>query len=225
MYWERTTELPKIASCQDILLVYGTSRPEDIQLMSRILTPEELMLCGKLRHEPQKNTWISCHVALRKMLADFMVMDPRDIDIRKNKFGKPYLQDSDLFFNISHTNSAFLLAFNQGGKLGVDLEILSGDEDLPSLIDYAFSNDETEYCMNGGDISARFLEIWTLKEAFLKYSGIGLTDYLRSINIFGTEQNELRSLNLNFSTVTCPNNETCSIVFSNIKSLNCNWLC
>ena len=225
MYWERTSQLPKISKSQDILLVYGTFRPDDLKLMSRILTPEELQIAEKLRHEEQKNTWISCHITLRLMLGEFLNIDPRNIVFARNRFGRPYLQDSYLFFNISHTKSSFLLGFNNGFKIGVDLENLSGEEDLPALIDYSFSEAEAEYCLNGGDILTRFLELWTLKEAFLKYSGIGLTDYLKQINICGSESNELISNDLNYNTLICPKDETCSVVFSNNQSLNCQWLC
>ena len=224
MYWERISQIPKISVNQDVLIVYGTYRPDDLESMSRILTPEELHIAGKLRDQEQKNTWISCHVVLRKMLGEFLKLDPQNIIFTKNRFGMPYIQDSNLFFNISHTNSAFLLGFNQGSKIGVDLENLSGDEELPALIDYAFSDAESDYCLNGGVTAVRFLELWTLKEAFLKYSGKGLTDDLKSINIYGTESNEITSNNLIYNTFLCPSNETCSIVFSNNQSLNCKWL-
>lgn len=225
MYWEKTELLPKISTYQDVLLVYGTFSPDDLKTSSLILTPEELLTADKLKHQEQKNTWISCHMVLRRMLAEFLKMDPLKVEINRNRFGRPYLQDSSLFFNISHTNSAFLLGFIQGGKIGVDLENLSGNEDLPSLIDYAFSDAEAGYCKNSEEIAARFLELWTLKEAFLKYTGIGLTNYLSAINIYGSEENDLMSFNLNYNTFLCPNNETCSIVYSSNKSLNCNWLC
>ena len=225
MYWERIAQIPKISVNPDVLIVYGTSRTDDLESMSRILTPEELQNAGKLRHENQRNTWISCHITLRLLLGEFLNLDPRNIVFTKNRFGRPYIQDSNLFFNISHTNSAFLLGFNTGFKIGVDIENLLGHEDLPALIDYAFSEAEADYCLNGGDTPTRFLELWTLKEAFLKYSGIGLTDYLKQINICGSESNELISNNLNYNTLICPNNETCSIVFPNNQSLNCQWLC
>lgn len=225
MFWEKTTILPNIASCQDILMVYGIFKPEDLESMSRILTPEELNFAGRLKHPNQKNTWISCHITHRLMVGEFLEQNPQNIVFKKNRFGKPYLQDSNLSFNISHTYDSFLLCYYQGGKIGVDLENLSGNEDLPSLIDYAFSDAETEYCLNGDELSVRFLELWTLKEAFLKYSGIGLTDFLKSVNVYGSDQNELISNNLNHSTFIGPNNETCSVVYPGHPSISCFWLC
>jgi len=225
MYWERTSQLPKISTCQDILMVYGRFKPEDLESMSRIMTPEELNFAGRLKHQDQRNTWISCHITLRLMLGEFLELDPQNIVFKTNRFGRPYLPDSNLFFNVSHTNSSFLLGYNPGGKIGVDLENLSGDEDIPSLIDFAFSDAETEYCRNAVELSVRFLELWTLKEAFLKYSGIGLTDFPKSINIYGSEQNELVDNKLNYSTFICPGNETGSVVYSNNQSLSFIWLC
>jgi 4'-phosphopantetheinyl transferase len=224
MYWEKTTKLPKISSCQDILMIYGMFKPSDLESMSRILTPEELNFAGRLKQEHQRNTWISCHITLRLMLGEFLELNPQNIVFRKNRFGKPYLQGSNLSFNISHTYSSFLIGYYHGGKIGVDLENLAGNEDLPSLIDYAFSDAETEYCQNGDQQSVRFLELWTLKEAFLKYSGIGLTDFLKSINVYGSEENELIFNKLNYSTFIGPNNETCSVVYPGHPSISCFWL-
>jgi 4'-phosphopantetheinyl transferase len=224
MYWEKTLNLPKISSCQDILIVYGTSKPEDLESISRILTPEELNFVGRLKHQDQKNTWISCHLTLRLILGEFLEIDPQNIVFYKNGFGKPYLQNSNLFFNISHTNSSYLLGFNRIGKIGVDLENLSGEEEIPSLMDYAFSAAESDYCQTGNELNKRFLEVWTLKEAFLKYSGIGLTDDLKSISVYGSEGNELISKNLNYSTFVGLNNETCSVVYPGHPSISCFWL-
>jgi len=206
-------------------MVYGIFKPEDLESKSLILTPEELNIAGKLKHQDQKNTWISCHVTLRSMLGEFLEIDPQNIIFQKNRFGRPYIQDSNLFFNISHTNSSYLLGFNRDGKIGVDLENLSEEEEIPSLIDYAFSDAEAEYCQKGDQLSVRFLELWTLKEAFLKYSGIGLTDYLKSISVYGSEGNELVSNRLNYSTFIGPNNETCSVVYPGHPSISYFWLC
>jgi phosphopantetheinyl transferase len=224
MFWEKTTKLPKIASCQDILMVYGIFKPEDLESMTHILTPEEMNFAGRLKNQTQKNTWISCHITHRLMVGEFLEMNPQNIVFKKNRFGKPYLEDSNLSFNISHTSNSFLIGYYQGGKIGIDLENLSGNEDLPSLIDYAFSDAETEYCSNGEELTIRFLNLWTLKEAFLKYSGIGLTDFLKSINVYGSEQNEIISNNLNYSTFMSPNNETCSVVYSGYPSISCFWI-
>jgi 4'-phosphopantetheinyl transferase len=223
MTWETSAELPKIGITPNILVVYGTPRPSDFVQMNAVLSLEELAKANRIRINNQKNTWIACHVTLRQMLGTFLDRHPREIDIRKNRFGKPYLADSNLFFNISHTNNAFLLGFSLDGKIGVDLEELSGREDLPSLIEYAFSEEEAAYCQYE-KIPERFLEIWTLKEAYLKAAGVGLIDHLGAINVTSNPTNDISEKRLLRQTFICPDGETASIVYRNPQNITTIWL-
>jgi phosphopantetheinyl transferase len=218
MIWETCEEIPKINSIQDLLVVYGTNRPKDSLLSNSILTKDEIAFGNRIRDINQRNTWISCHVTLRIMLGTFLKSDPAGVELKKNRFGRLYLAKSDLYFNLSHTNSSWLMGFSFGGKIGVDLENLTGNEDLASLVAYAFSSVETNYCQNG-DLADRFLEIWTLKEAFLKAAGVGLVDNLAKINVIGYEGNDLDLRKFNQKTFICPNGETASIVYRNNKTL------
>jgi 4'-phosphopantetheinyl transferase len=223
MIWQQTNEIPQIASFQNILLVYGTDRLADLSILNSILNEDELAYANRIRSICQRNTWLSCHVTLKRMIGTFLGLKPIEIEFKKNNFGKPFLPDSNLFFNISHTDRSFLLGFNPGGKIGVDLEKLSGREDLESLIDYAFSTTEADYC-SAEKRSAHFLEIWTLKEAYLKAKGVGLIDNLKSINVSGNYENEINMKEFNHETFDCPNGETASVVYRNKMSTAYIWL-
>ncbi len=218
MIWEPSTEMPSISTSSKILLVYGVHKPGDLSAMNTVLSKDELDTARKLKVESQRNTWISCHVALRRILGDYLGIHPIEIELNKNHFGKLFLADSKLFFNLSHTHTSFLIGFDTDAKIGVDLEYLSGNEDLSSLIDYAFTEEEGEYCV-GENLPEHFLEIWTLKEAFLKATGVGLVNDLKSINVIGNSKNEIFDKGFNKSTFICPNGETASIIFRNELSL------
>jgi 4'-phosphopantetheinyl transferase len=224
MLWQLSETIPQIASGQNILVVYGTFRPSDLGLAGSILSKDELDFANRIRAIQQKRSWISCHVTLRLILAEFLRLRPVEINFNKNRFGRLSLANSNLFFNLSHTDSSFLLGFSMDGKIGVDLEKLSGDEDLTSLMEYAFSTEETGFCMKENS-AVRFLEIWTLKEAFLKAAGIGLVDNLSSVNVSGNMDNILFMKKLNYKTLICPNGETASIVYRKEQTISYVWLC
>jgi len=133
------------------------------------------------------------------------------------------VDDSKLSFNVSHSNSSFLLGFNLLGRIGVDIEKLSGREDLPSLIKYAFSDDEATYC-NNGNLAEGFTEVWTMKEAFLKAVGAGLVDQLPSISVIGPVANYIYRFKLNQESFLCPNGETGSIVYRKDQPIKYIWL-
>jgi 4'-phosphopantetheinyl transferase len=156
---------------------------------------------------------------LRSILGGFAGIEPVDVNIQKNRFGKPFLTNSKLSFNLSHTNEAFLIGFSKNGRIGIDLEKLSGREELLSLIEYSFSQQESDYCLKG-ELSICFLEIWTLKEAFLKAAGVGLVDNLKSVNVFGEVANDITRRDLCYSNFLCPNGETASVVYRSGASIS-----
>lgn len=156
------------------------------------------------------------------MLGNLLGLKPSDVEISKNRFGKPYLANSSLFFNLSHTNNAYLLGFSTNGKIGVDIEELSGEEDLNELMDYAFSKEEVDICKDGNSHD-RFLETWTLKEALLKAAGVGLVDELKSVNVAGKNNNHLDLLKFRRNTFGCPAGETGSVVFRGNDPVLYSW--
>lgn len=94
------------------------------------------------------------------------------------KNGKPYLENSNINFNISHCNDVVVVVISDK-NIGVDIEdiksfnkfvakkILTDNE----KIDLLSSNNRNEY----------FFKLWTLKESFLKAIGTGLSYGMKNI--------------------------------------------
>ena len=100
-------------------------------------------------------------------------------EIAKTEKGKPYFKDiPDLFFSISHTEGLTVIAVGDS-EVGVDVE-KTRKADL--RITRRFLKEEADY-INVCDSDRRFFEIWTKKEAFLKYKGTGLSGGLQSVNV------------------------------------------
>lgn len=133
-------------------------------------------------------------------------------ELEKGFNGKPFLPGNLLNFNISHTESAFLIAIYKAEEIGVDLEKISENFDLKSLAEYAFSPDE-KYLFAKNNCSKTFLGIWTMKEAYLKATGLGMVDSLNSFNVvsdldFGVIDKQYGSF-----LFDCPGGETGSVVY------------
>ncbi len=100
-------------------------------------------------------------------------------EILKTEKGKPYFKNiSDLFFSISHTDSLTVIAVSDC-EVGIDAEKIR-KADLRVL--RRFLKEESDY-VNACDSDRRFFEIWTKKEAYLKYKGTGLSGGLQSVNV------------------------------------------
>jgi len=224
MNWEKSQNIGDISRGRESLkLVYGTDLLAGSLSLNEILTRDELAYSERLRGEGQKSTWLSCRATLRLILGSCLGRNPRDIEFSKGRFGKLHLPETNLFFNVSHSKNAFLLGFSFLGRIGVDIELLNGDEDVPELAEYAFSDDELQYCQNG-DHPERFAEIWTCKEAFLKAVGVGLVDRLPSISVTDNLPNSVSRYGLYQNSFLCPNGETGSVVYRKCKSIESKWL-
>lgn len=101
-----------------------------------------------------------------------------DFRILKTEKGKPYIENENIFFNITHSGNLKAVAIGQS-KVGIDAEFLR----KPNLkVAKRFTKPEQDYILEN-DSDNRFFEIWTKKEAYLKYKGVGLSYGLDKFNV------------------------------------------
>ena len=100
-------------------------------------------------------------------------------EIKKGPHGKPYFPGTDIHFNISHSGDYKVLAIAET-PVGVDIEKVR-KADL--RVANRFAQTEKDYVLEK-DNNYRFFEIWTKKEAYLKYKGTGLRGGLDSFDVF-----------------------------------------
>ncbi|MBQ2944417.1 MAG: 4'-phosphopantetheinyl transferase superfamily protein [Ruminococcus sp.] len=102
----------------------------------------------------------------------------------KDEKGKPHLENDELYFSISHSGEFVACAVSRH-PVGIDIE-KKRLVDLP-LIKRVCTEEELSFVLSGStDITEggceRFLTLWCLKEAYLKYTGEGLVGGLKSIS-------------------------------------------
>jgi 4'-phosphopantetheinyl transferase len=120
-----------------------------------------------------------------------MHSDPADWRFATGEFGKPYLADPpvgrDVRFNLSHSRSRVAVALALGAEVGVDVEALDRAERFDSgIADAYFAPDEAAALRAIDDEALRreqFLRLWTLKEAWIKATGRGLSQPLDAFSI------------------------------------------
>lgn len=105
----------------------------------------------------------------------------KEIVFTKNKYGKPFLLNKPTFyFNISHTRNALAVAFSNH-EIGIDVESIK-------TVDFAianrfFTSSERDYLFAHRNPKRAFYEIWTKKEAYIKWMGTGLSTPLTAFNV------------------------------------------
>lgn len=102
--------------------------------------------------------------------------------IEKDNKGKPYFVNSNIFFNVSHCDSKVIIAISDE-IVGIDIQRIEEIEELKlDKLSRKIYNDNDYNYYNIND-SITFLQIWTIKEAFLKCIGIGLVNNFHDIYI------------------------------------------
>lgn len=140
------------------------------------------------------------HHWLKGTLAARLKLPEDEIDFARTHMGKPWLpKNSWLNFNLSHSGSLAVIALSARGAVGVDIEKVSGSSEVKQRIAARFFHrDEVAWLSQWtDDYLLHFTTIWSLKEAWLKMSGVGLTQSLSSFcvipgkgskaNVYGRE--------------------------------------
>ncbi len=166
------------------------------------LTPQtydkwyNLMTEGKksrIDHMHQKNDKkrsVAGEMLAKNTIAEYLTIPAEDIELANGENNKPYAVGCDIDFNISHSEDIVVCAVHDS-PVGIDIERIHPVS--ARVLKKFFSQDDQEYilgklpCSHDYDTEfnneqlKRFFEIWTGKEAYLKYTGEGLIEDLANL--------------------------------------------
>ena len=100
-------------------------------------------------------------------------------EIAKKAQGRPFFPGRDVDFNIAHSGVLTAISHVEGGNLrtGCDVERVRPRAGAGQIAKEYFSAPENDYISPpSGFDEARFYEIWTLKECFIKLRGLSVFD-------------------------------------------------
>lgn len=95
-----------------------------------------------------------------------------------NKYNKPYLKDSNIYFNISHDKNTTVLVTSDK-EIGVDIEYYTYKE---SVMKKYYNEFEQQEIINSNNKEYEFTRIWVMKEAFVKMKGQGISYGLQNVD-------------------------------------------
>jgi len=162
------------------------------------LTEDEHGRANRFVFDQHRARFVVARAFLRDVLARLLDRAPASIRFRYEAAGKPRLDGhaegdgSGLRFNLSHSGDIALLAVTRGRDVGVDVEVLRPVPDACELAERYFSPADSAALRSlpGSEREAAFLRCWTLKEAYVKAVGDGLTMPLDRFEVGCTSEQE-----------------------------------
>ena len=138
-------------------------------------------------HNADRQRFVLGRALLRWALTEQLgVYAPSDWVIRETQGGKPTLESfgQAVGFSISHTDGLVGVLLSSNFSSGIDIESLSRQLDVQKLAKRSCSDLEREWLSRYdlSDQSAAFLKLWTLKEAYLKATGLGISVPLNQLS-------------------------------------------
>lgn len=155
-------------------------------------TPHSTTDVWNIRFGPQDSN----RGILRRILSQYLDCSPESIRFEHNENGKPFLPESDICFNLSHSRDRLLIAVTAGREVGIDIEFRRGGINMAAIAGRWFSAAEQEFFqtllalsgVEGEKPEIGFFDIWSKKEAFVKAQGLGIFHGLADFTVpFGTD--------------------------------------
>lgn len=118
---------------------------------------------------------------LRTTLSRYAGVGPAEWRFTTNDYGRPYIAapaiGRDLRFNLSHTDGLVAVVVAEGREVGIDVEHRLRRLDTDRLAPAVFEASELRAYQSAPEEQRRevFYALWTLKEAYIKARGMGLS--------------------------------------------------
>lgn len=203
---------------------------KDLEKDIEKLSPAELERSGKFVQKTDRLHYLIGHACLRRILGAYLDLPAESLVFEKGEHGKPFLSSGTpglpIHFNLSHSRKQIALIFGNS-PVGIDIQALKSSENIPALVKRYFHPDEFSL-FSGLEKEKQeelFYRYWSIREAFLKGLGTGLTLSPSSFFVCPESESSFRITKgtKNYSdwtihSVPAPNGYVCSLAFQESHS-------
>ena len=168
--------------------------PQLVEMLSR----RERLRCEKIVFERIRSQYVLTRALVRRSLSLYANVSPETWRFNEDKYGRPYIEapksDASLDFNISHSAGMIVCLIGRERRFGVDVEVIGGRCRMLDIAERFFSRCEAAElkALQPPLQAERFCDYWTLKEAYIKARGRGLSIPLHQFSFRIDAQNEVK---------------------------------
>lgn len=148
----------------------------------KLLSPAEMHQEARFYFDRDKRRYLVTRALLRTTLSRYASIGPKEWTFSTNAYGRPEISNARekelcVSFNFSHTHSLIVLGVTKRSALGVDVENWKARAASIDIAERYFASREVTELRSAlhDQRQRRFFEYWTLKEAYIKARGMGLS--------------------------------------------------
>lgn len=156
-------------------------RPDQVAACRNLLGRFERECEASFRFQRHAHTYLIAHALRRLVLGVYLDVEPGTLEFTRGPFGRPGLRRADgapnLRFSLSHTDGLVAFGLVLDSEIGVDVERLDRWPTIAQIADTWFSDRDWQHLneMDEAQKAVQFVNLWTLKEAYTKAVGRGMS--------------------------------------------------
>ena len=133
-----------------------------------------------------------------------------DFTVIQDRGKKPYFKDSDIKFNISHSENFWVCVIGKE-EAGIDVQAIK-DSDYEKLSERYFTDNEKKFVKENK--REGFFSIWTRKEAYCKFYGKSIFNSIKTTDTVSEGELVEEIDNISFTDIDIADSVKCTVALS-----------
>lgn len=175
--------------------------------LAALLSAEEHQRRATYRTAEARHQFLLSRALLRRVLGKITGDSPQQLRFDRLPSGKPLLASApELHFSLSHSGQWIALAVSCEAPIGIDIEQPLKPRDFLRIARHYFHPQECTLLESPPNelMPLHFYRLWTMKEAFFKARGTGISEGLARINLAGFHLGEGVSFDQGLADTSAP---------------------
>ena len=160
------------------------SEKEYEHFLNKLSKEEKERINKKLNQDDKKSSILGLI-----LLEELLKTDINTIKINRSKNNKPYIENSNIYFNISHKKE-YVTTIISNKKIGIDIEYIDENKINLNTLKYFSTEEEYKNINKSNNLKELYFTLFSLKESYIK-----MKDILFDKNIIEFEINNDKIIN------------------------------